>query len=96
MKAEFIRQDEVNEVAKETTDPVTKQLVNSAIASAVALTPLERKEWPVCDFDMKYFAEVMLTLFAERNHEYLTAILRGEDMRLWGDEDSGDNEVGER
>ena len=88
MKAKFIRQDDATEVAKDASNLITQQLVNSAIASAVALTPIERKTWPVADFDMKYFAEIMLNLFEERNHDYLRAILRGEDVRWWGDEDS--------
>ena len=94
--AEFIRQDEANEVAKEASDLITNQLVSSAVASAIALTPIERKEWPIADFDMKYFVEVMLNLFGERNHERLRAILRGEDVRWWGDEDSEGNKAVER
>jgi hypothetical protein len=44
---------------------------------------------------MKYFAEVMLNLFEERNHDYLRAILRGEDVRWWEDENSEASEAGE-
>lgn len=87
MKAEFIRQTEANDVAKKADNLITRQLVDSAVAQALAFTPLERKEFPIADFDMKYFVEVMLNLFGEKNHNYLRAILDGKDLRWWDDEE---------
>ena len=32
---------------------------------------LKEKEWPIADFEMKYFVEVMLNLFSAHNHDRL-------------------------
>jgi hypothetical protein len=85
MEAEFIRRDEANEATKKANDLITRQLVDSAVTQALVITPLERKEWPASDFDMKYFVEVMLNLFDEKNHKELRAILDGKDLRWWDD-----------
>lgn len=85
MKAEFLQQDESAIASKKANNLATKQLVLMAITQALIFTPKETGEYPIADFDMKYFTEVMLNLFNEKNHKNIQAILNGEDLRWWND-----------
>ena len=87
MEAKFIRQEEAGKVSKKADNLITRQLVDMAMVQALLTTPRETQEWFVADFDLKYFAEVMLNLFSEKNHKTIQAILNGEDLRWFDDED---------
>jgi ABC-type phosphate/phosphonate transport system ATPase subunit len=87
MDIEFIQQSEASEVVKRADNLATQQLVSMAIMRALVFTPQETNEFPIADFDMKYFTEVMLNLFDKKNHSNIQAILNGQDFRWFGDED---------
>jgi hypothetical protein len=87
MDAKFIRQEQAAKVSQKADNLITRQLVEMAMVQALLTTPRETQEWIVADFDLKYFAEVMLNLFSEKNHKTIQAIFNGEDLRGWDDED---------
>jgi hypothetical protein len=87
MNGEFIRQEEAAKAITKAEDLATNQLVTRATVQALVFTPLEKNERPIADFDMKYFVEVMLNLFRPENHKTIQAILNGEDLRWFDDED---------
>jgi hypothetical protein len=87
MDIEFIQHGEAIEARKKADNLITQQLVDMAMIQALLYTPKETNEFPIADFDMKYFVEVMLNLFNKKNHKTIQAILNGEDFRWFDDED---------
>jgi hypothetical protein len=87
MDAQFIRQDEMREVRKKATTLLHQQLVDMATTQAFLFTPKETHAWPCADFDMEYFTEVMVNLFKDENLSTVRAILNGEDLRWFGDDE---------
>ena len=87
MDIKFIQQNEAIEARKKADNLITQQLVDMATTQALLFTPKETNEFPIADFDMKYFVEVMLNLFHEKNHKTILAILNGEDLRWFDEED---------
>ena len=48
---------------------------------------LSRREQPVMDFDLLFFAKSLSQMFESRGA--ITSILAGEDLRWWPDDDDG-------
>lgn len=87
MDAQFIRREEATEIRKKATTLLHQQLVDMATTQALLLTPKETNAWPCADFDMAYFTEVMVNLFKDENLKTVRAILGGEDLRWFDEED---------
>lgn len=64
-------------------DPITNQLMNMA-NFAVLKRFFETKKFPVADFDLRFFLEVVLDICSD--HETLRKVLAGEDLRCWTDD----------
>jgi hypothetical protein len=77
------RGDEAREMLKSVKDPTTNQLMNM-INFEVLKRFFERKDLPVCDFDMLFFMEVIREFCSQ--HSTMRKILAGEDLRAWTDD----------
>ena len=73
--------EDAQEVIDRIDDPVTKNLVNMAFVHVVKRFFIEKQETPRSDFDMRYFATVLESFFAE--HDVLARTLAGEKVGSW-------------
>jgi hypothetical protein len=74
---EFLWQEEAWQVARDSPDAITRQMVEAALVSALAHTPAAG-ELPGVDFDLHYFAKAIRRFCS--NHKFIQAILNGEDI----------------
>lgn len=82
MSGNLINQDEAWKLQQTISDLTTRQLVASALTQAILLFFQEEAEH---DLDLKFFAEIMIRFSSK--HEYLRAILRGEEIRWFPEDD---------
>jgi lipase chaperone LimK len=86
-RAELLRWDEAIEVLRSIENPITSQLMNIANFEVLKRF-LQSKEFPVADFDLRFFMEVMRDFCSD--HETLRKVLDGEDLRLFSDDFQND------
>jgi hypothetical protein len=82
LSGNLINLDEAWKLQQTISDLTTRQLVASALTHAALLFSQEDAEH---DLDLKFFAEIMIKFSS--NHQYLKAILRGEDLRWFPEDD---------
>ncbi len=82
MGGNLLNQDEAWKLQQTISDLTTRQLVASALTQAVLPFYQEDADH---DLDLKFFAQVMIRFSG--NHNYLRAILNGEDLRWYPEDD---------
>ena len=70
----FLRQEEMNALIANETDPITADLMSQA-AHLVVLKVIRGEEGPLGDFDLRYFMEVIQEFASD--HEMLRQTLEG-------------------
>jgi hypothetical protein len=73
----FLRQDEMNNLVASERDPITQNLMALA-AQTVLARVVARQSWPIADFDLLYFMELVQQFGSK--HQILKRMLNGEDV----------------
>ena len=81
---QLLRWDDAMELLSSVDDPITNQLLNLANFEVLRRF-FKVKEFPDCDFDLRFFLEVMRVICSD--HVTLRKILAGEDLRVFSTDD---------
>jgi hypothetical protein len=84
MAGTLLNCDEAVRFIEQISDPVTKNLVNTAFVHLVKEVHLEKRTPPRADLDMLFLVTALKDFFAE--HDVLARTLEGEKVGAWFDE----------
>ncbi len=82
-QSQLLRWDEAMQLLNSVEDPITNQLMNRANFEILKRF-FKLKDYPVSDFDLRFFMEIMLAFCSDHNN--LREILSGENVGVFSDD----------